>query len=131
MNTSAGSPFDSIESAHDFVKILSAVVAETKQEIDEDIKRESDLKVPRRLDALRVASYSLEKLDAHMIKSCRLLNDLRSLRRLLFEERKFASAAKTVKPAAPVVAQSPSAQVAPLAAAITRSSAVSERVAIA
>lgn len=102
MDYQPGSPFDSIESAHDFVRILSLVVKETRQEIDTDIKRESDLKVPRRLDALRLASYNLDKLELHMNKSCRILNDLRSLRRLLFEERKIAGVV-SVKPKAAVV----------------------------
>jgi hypothetical protein len=39
------------------------------------------------LDALRVAAYNVEKLEFHLNRSSRILNDLRSLRRLLFEER--------------------------------------------
>lgn len=111
MNYQPGSPFDSIESAYDFVKILSLVVAETKQDIDADIKRESALRLPRRLDALRVAFYSLEKLELHMNKSCRILNDLRSLRRLLFEERKIASTvAVKPKPSPVVKAEAPATE---------------------
>jgi hypothetical protein len=91
MNHASESPFDSIESAHDFVSLLSEAVAQTKQDIEADIQRESGGKSPRRLEALRVASYNLEKLEIQMTKSGRILNDLRSLRRLLFEERKPAS----------------------------------------
>ena len=87
MNQQSGSPFDSIENARAFVGLLTEVVAETKRDIDADIQRELDAKSSRRLDALRIASYSLEKLELHMTTSCRILNDLRSLRRLLFEER--------------------------------------------
>jgi len=80
-------PFDSIESAHDFVSLLSEVVTDAKRDLEEDIKREADSKFPRRLDAFRIALYGLEKLESHMVRSGRILNDLRSLRRLLFEER--------------------------------------------
>jgi hypothetical protein len=82
-----GSPFDSIESAHDFVILLAQTVLETKRDIDADIQRETNGKTNRRLEALRIASYSLDRLDAHLSRSRRILNDLRSLRRLLFQER--------------------------------------------
>jgi hypothetical protein len=87
MNGQFQNPFESIESAHDFFRLLSEEVLEAKQEIDADLQRESALPSSRRLDALRVASYGLEKLEAHVIRSSRILNDLRSLRRLLFSER--------------------------------------------
>ncbi|HMK29862.1 MAG TPA: hypothetical protein VK473_09290 [Terriglobales bacterium] len=88
MNHQPGSPFDSIESAYDFLDLLSEVVVETKKTINEDVQGESSSKAPRRLDALRLAFYNLEKLELHLNRSVRILNDLRSLRRLLFEERK-------------------------------------------
>lgn len=87
MSPNCGSPFDSIESAHDFVILLSQTVMETKREIDTDIQRESNGNTNRRLEALRIASYSLERLEAHLNRSRRILNDLRTLRRLLFQER--------------------------------------------
>jgi hypothetical protein len=96
MNHVSGSPFDSIESAHDFVSLFSDSVAEAKRDIETDIQRELKANVPRRLDALRLAAYNLEKLEVHLNKSRRILNDLRSLRRLLFEER-----AATRPPASP------------------------------
>lgn len=34
-----------------------------------------------------MALYNLEKLEVHLSRSSRILNDLRTLRRLLFEER--------------------------------------------
>ena len=84
MNGQFQNPFESIESAHDFFHLLSEEVLEAKQEVDADLQRESALPSSRRLDALRVASYGLERLEAHVIRSSRILNDLRSLRRLLF-----------------------------------------------
>jgi hypothetical protein len=91
MNHDAGSPFDSIESAHQFVALLAETVAQAKRDVEADVQRESTSQSPRRLDALRTAMYSMEKLEQHMNKSRRILNDLRSLRRLLFEERTATS----------------------------------------
>jgi hypothetical protein len=87
MNPGIGSPLDSIESAHDFVTLLAEAVIETKRELQTDALRESSSNFPRHLDALRMALYGLEKLEFHMNRSHRILNDLRTLRPLLFEER--------------------------------------------
>ena len=97
MSDKAGSPFDSVESAHEFVTLLAATVGEAKREVEADVQRETGLDSPRRLEALRTALYSMEKLEQHMLKSRRLLNDLRSLRRLLFDERS-ANAKPTMRP---------------------------------
>jgi hypothetical protein len=87
MNHRIDATFDSIESAHEFVGLLTAAVVEAKRDIEADIETESGSKVPRRLEALRLALYNVEKLEYHMSKSSRILNDLRSLRRLLLKER--------------------------------------------
>jgi hypothetical protein len=80
--------FETLESAHDFVKLLAETVTEAKHELEIDVQRES---LPsRRLDALRIALYNLSKLELHVAQTSRLLNDLRTLRRLLFEERREA-----------------------------------------
>ena len=107
MNHASGSPFDSIESAHDFVGMFSDSVAEAKREIETDIKREVTSDAPRRLDALRLAAYNLEKLELHLNKSRRILNDLRSLRRLLFEERAAARPPASAKPAQEAAPEAP------------------------
>ena len=99
MNHASGSPFDSIESAHDFVSMFSDSVADAKREIESDMQRELKSNAPRRLDALRLAAYNLEKLEVHLNKSRRILNDLRSLRRLLFEERAATRPSASAKPA--------------------------------
>jgi hypothetical protein len=80
------SPFSGIESAHEFLGLLCQVVADAKGELSTHIERES-LNPSRRLDALRIASYNLDKLQEHVNRSVRILNDLRSIRRLVFEER--------------------------------------------
>jgi len=81
-------PFDTIESAQDFVRILGETVAEARQEIQLDLQRELQAPPTRHCDALRIAVYNLEKLESHLTHSRRILNDLRSLRRLLFAEHK-------------------------------------------
>jgi len=98
MNHEIASTFDSIESAHEFVGLLAEAVAMAKQELDEDVQRESNTKFPRRLQALRVALYNVDKLELHMRKSRTILNDLRTLRRLLFEERTAKAAPAQPQP---------------------------------
>jgi hypothetical protein len=83
MNT----PFDSIEGAQEYLAMLREALEEAKQSADSDILAETQAKAARRIDALRLVVYKLEKLDQHVKASCRLLNDLRSLRRLLLDER--------------------------------------------
>jgi hypothetical protein len=80
-------PFDNIEGAHEYLGLLAEAVDEAKLTADTDILAEADAKSPRRVDALRLVMYKLEKLEQHLKISRRLLNDLRSLRRLLLDER--------------------------------------------
>jgi len=80
-------PFETIESAQNFVTLLAEAASQARQELAMDVQRESSLRESRRLDALRIALYSVDKLEAHMNRSGRILNDLRTLRRLLFQER--------------------------------------------
>lgn len=77
--------FESLESAHDFVALLSEIVAQAKHELEDDVQRESA--DSRRRRALQIALYNVAKLETHVNRSSRILNDLRTLRRLLYEER--------------------------------------------
>jgi hypothetical protein len=79
--------FDTIESGQEFLVLLREAVDEAKSNVESDITAESDGRVPRRLDALRLVLYKLDKLEHHLKASGRLFNDLRTLRRLLLEER--------------------------------------------
>jgi hypothetical protein len=79
--------FETLESAHDFVALLPETAAEAKRELEWDVQREST--GSRLVDALRLAAYNVDKLELHLNRSRRILNDLRTLRRLLFEERKI------------------------------------------
>jgi hypothetical protein len=87
MNAAVDTPFASIEDAREYLNLLAQTIFETRLEIEEDVVRESDGKHTRRADALKLAVYTLARLEFHMHRSRRLLNDLRTLRRLLFEER--------------------------------------------
>jgi hypothetical protein len=71
-------PFDSIESAHEFVGLFVKAVLESKRDIDADIQREMGTNVPRRLDALQIVAHKLEALELYLTKCRRVLNDLRS-----------------------------------------------------
>jgi len=93
MSAEPENPFHSIESAHEFMTLLAATIVEAQQEVEADIEREAKLNPSRRLDVLRVVLYNLKKLELDINRSRRLLNDLRTLRRLLFAERTSTSAA--------------------------------------
>ena len=82
-------PFDTIESAQDFVRVLNETITEAKEEIQQDFQHELEAPPSRHRDALQIALYNLERLEKHMASSRRILNDLRSLRRLLFAERQY------------------------------------------
>jgi hypothetical protein len=86
MNSSMGNAFQSLDSAHDFVTLLAETVIEAKRDVEGDVQRESSAKFSRRLDVLRMALYSLEKLELHMTRSRRILDDLRCQQELLTQE---------------------------------------------
>ena len=80
-------PFDSVENAHQYVRLLVEAIAEAKSEIAADLDAATHLNSDRRVQALQIVQFKLDKLEQHLKTSSRLLNDLRSLRRLLLEER--------------------------------------------
>jgi hypothetical protein len=86
MDYQAETPFDNIESAHEYLGLLVKAVEEARQTAEGDLAAAGATSA-RHLDAVRLAVYKLEKLEQHMKISRRLLNDLRTLRRLLLEER--------------------------------------------
>jgi len=81
------SPFDSVENAHDYVRLLVEAIVEAKSEIAADLETAAPAQPERRVEALRLVQFKLDKLEKHLESSSRLLNDLRTLRRLLFDER--------------------------------------------
>ena len=70
--------FDSIESAHEFVALVSKVALETKRDIDADIEREMTPTASRRVNALQIVAHKLGTLELHLTQTRRILNDLRS-----------------------------------------------------
>jgi hypothetical protein len=84
---SMNNPFESIESAQEYFQYLAEAILEAKESVTSDIAANSTPDLRRRQDALKLAFYKLERLEQHTKSSHRLLNDLRTLRRLLLEER--------------------------------------------
>lgn len=76
-------PFDSIESAHEYVRLLAAEVANVRQGVHDDIIEAGKEGAGRQLDALRLVDFKLGQLAHHLATSSRLLNDLTMLRRVL------------------------------------------------
>lgn len=89
MNSQSDNPFATIESAHEFVNLLTKAVSDAKEELEVSVGGESGSDESRRVGALRLALYSLAKLDNHLRQSSRILNDLRTLRRLMLAEREI------------------------------------------
>ena len=80
-------PFDNIESAQQYVELLIEAIEDSKRDVDTDIARAESSRLERQERALQLVSNGLMKLSQHMTTSLRILNNLRTLRRLLLEER--------------------------------------------
>ena len=80
------SPFERIESAHEYVRLLVSQVEEVRSDIQTDIADAEREQATRRLDALQVVDYKLKQLQQYLGASSRILNDLRMLRRLLLAD---------------------------------------------
>lgn len=81
-------PFDSIEGAFEYVGLLAEAIAESEAAIQQDLRAARGQGAARRAEALHIVAFKLEKLRGHVSSSRRLLNDLRTLRRLLLGERR-------------------------------------------
>jgi len=91
-NHQPATPFDNIESSHEYVSLLAKAVEEALEEIGGDIAEVDERSEARRKEALQLVHFHLTKLSGHMTSSRRILNDLRTLRRLLLEERLMETA---------------------------------------
>jgi hypothetical protein len=76
-------PFDNIESAHEYIRMLREAVLESLHEINGEIGIATTSALKRRLRALQIVSFKLQKLEQQLQMSSRMLNDLRILRSLL------------------------------------------------
>jgi hypothetical protein len=81
-------PFDSLEGSHEYIALLAEVIEEARQDVDGEIALAAAESAERRREALQLVAYNLAKLNLHMTTSRRILNDLRTLRRLLLDERR-------------------------------------------
>ena len=86
-------PFDSIEGSHEYVALLAEALEEARREVDAEVAVAEADAADRRKEALQLVAYNLAKLNLHITASRRILNDLRTLRRLLLAERKVEKAA--------------------------------------
>jgi hypothetical protein len=82
-------PFDNIESAEQFVKLLIEAIEQSRRDVDADIALSDGNRSGRSKKALQLISANLAKLTQHMTNSRRILNHLRTLRRLLLQERRL------------------------------------------
>lgn len=86
MSEEPEAPFESIESAQEFLSLLEEAVREARADIEAQVAQPQP---ERRMQALQLVGYNLAKLSLHMGTSRRILNDLRTLRRLLLQERQL------------------------------------------
>jgi hypothetical protein len=80
-------PFDSIESAQEFLNVLAATVLDVMKELNSARAEAARQGESRRVQGLDLAIYKLKMLGCYVHKSRRALNDLRMLRRLIMNER--------------------------------------------
>ena len=80
-------PFDSVEGSHHYVSLLAEAIDEATADLQEELAAAVAERATRREEALRLAAFKLTRLAEHVKASRLLLNDLRTLRRLLRQER--------------------------------------------
>ena len=97
MNAELNKPFESIESAHEFVALLEDSIREAADDVRGHLRDAEASGDERQVRALNLALYKLTQLATNMHKSRRALNDLRSIRRLLFTERELDDISEPVE----------------------------------
>ena len=80
-------PFDSIEGSYQYVDMLSEAIEEARRDVEDEVALAEKENAERRKQGLLLVSYNLAKLERNMTTSRRILNDLRTLRRVLLAER--------------------------------------------
>ena len=88
-------PFDNIESAEQFVELLIEAIEESRRDVNAEIAIAERNRSGRSKKALQLVSANLAKLSQHMTTSRRILNHLRTLRRLLLQERRLDNTLQT------------------------------------
>jgi hypothetical protein len=87
MSAELAKPFESIESSYEFVALLEESIQEAAEDVRGHLRQAEADHDERQVRALNLALFKLTQLATQMHKSRRALNDLRSIRRLLFTER--------------------------------------------
>jgi hypothetical protein len=87
VSQSAETPFDNIEGSHEYVALLAEALDEARRDVESEIAAAEKDGADRRKEALLLVSFNLAKLNLHITSSRRILNDLRTLRRLLLKQR--------------------------------------------
>ena len=67
--------------------MLAEALDEARRDVDAEVAAAERDGADRRKEALLLVAYNLAKLNLHITSSRRILNDLRTLRRLLLAER--------------------------------------------
>lgn len=80
-------PFESIEDTQEFIALLCEAIDDAAREIESETVLAQAEKLPRRIEALNLAAFKLAQLKVHVSKSRRIVNDLRTIRRLMISER--------------------------------------------
>lgn len=88
-------PFDTIESAQQFIELLIEAINESKRDVDADVALPENNRSKRIHQALKLVSANLAKLSQHLTTSRRILNHLSTIRRLLVEERQLDNTPQT------------------------------------
>lgn len=91
-------PFDHIEGSHEYVRLLAESLDEARRDVEAEIAIAEREGADRRKEALLLVSYNLAKLHLHITTSRRILNDLRTLRRLLLDQRRGAAVENDADP---------------------------------
>jgi hypothetical protein len=87
MSYQSETPFDNIEGSHEYVAMLAEAIEEARREVEAEIGAAEQEGAERTKQALLLVSFNLAKLELQIKGSRRILNDLRTLRRLLLSER--------------------------------------------
>jgi hypothetical protein len=99
VSTKSETPFDSIEGSYQYVDMLAEAIAEARGDVEAEVALAEKESADRRKQGLLLVSYNLAKLEGHITTSRRILNDLRTLRRVLMAERKpVTTAVRAARP---------------------------------
>lgn len=83
-------PFESIESAYEFMNVLAETIVENIGDLHQYHTTAVEEGQERRARALELALFKAKTLNCYVNKSRRTLNDLRTIRRLVLNERMTA-----------------------------------------